>query len=646
MRQSIFITALLVSISFVAAAHAADLRTVALTGQQAPGTPGGVTYESFGSLLHPQFQYGYGGAVLNDAGHVAFRANIAGSGVDFSNHQGVWSEGDGSLSLVARTGSQAPGAPVGVNFSMDPALELFFPVLNDTGKTAFYGATTDGGLGIWSEGSGSLTVVARNDQQAPGTPAGVTFTFNNLYEVLDAPVLNNAGQTTFRAYLSGAGVTNANDFGRWSERTGGLELVARQGSPMPGLPAGVVNNYLEEAGLNDAGESVFFAALSGSGVNNSNNQGIWSEGSSSLALVARKGAPVPGMPGVTFDAIFATGAINNAGQSVIVAGLSSDPPPVGFGGDSVWMADSGGSLTLIARRGTHAPGTPSGVNFEDFGGWSSLNEAGQALLNVLLSGTGVDESNDEALFLNDALGNVTVVHRFGNQAPGTPAGTVFAGNPALGLARVLNNVGQVAITSPLAGPGVDSTNDHGIWATDRSGAQQLIVRKGDELEVAPGDFRTISELGFVGDTGNANGWPSGFNNFGQLAFWASFTDGSQGVFVSNDVATVPGDFNFDSTVDAADYVEWRHGLGTLYTQSHYDIWRANFGTSLGPGSGAAGYPLGASAQPLSAAVPEPATIALAYTLLGLMSHASSRTTSRSRFVLRSRRTSGTGCSCR
>jgi subtilisin family serine protease len=71
-----------------------------------------------------------------------------------------------------------------------------------------------------------------------------------------------------------------------------------------------------------------------------------------------------------------------------------------------------------------------------------------------------------------------------------------------------------------------------------------------------------------------------------------------------------GDFNDDGTVDAADYVVWRNGLGTLYTQSDYDIWRANFGKSLGPGSGPAGYGHrdsgpGASAEPLSAAVPEP-----------------------------------------
>jgi hypothetical protein len=60
-----------------------------------------------------------------------------------------------------------------------------------------------------------------------------------------------------------------------------------------------------------------------------------------------------------------------------------------------------------------------------------------------------------------------------------------------------------------------------------------------------------------------------------------------------------GDFNDDGTVDAADYVTWRKGLGTIYTAEDYELWRANFGASLGSGSAA-----------VQNAVPEPAEICL------------------------------------
>ena len=101
---------------------------------------------------------------------------------------------------------------------------------------------------------------------------------------------------------------------------------------------------------------------------------------------------------------------------------------------------------------------------------------------------------------------------------------------------MLNDAGQTAFSAQLTGSGVDETNNQGIWATNPTGALQLIARTGDPLEVAPGDFRTINGLSFIADTGNSDGRPSGFNNLGQLAFRAVFTDESQGVFVSSLVA--------------------------------------------------------------------------------------------------------------
>jgi hypothetical protein len=71
-----------------------------------------------------------------------------------------------------------------------------------------------------------------------------------------------------------------------------------------------------------------------------------------------------------------------------------------------------------------------------------------------------------------------------------------------------------------------------------------------------------------------------------------------------------GDYNQNGTVDAADYVVWRTGLGTTYTQTDYDVWRANFGQSAGSG---AALP---SAEPLSAAVPEPASFVLLMMAVG------------------------------
>lgn len=63
---------------------------------------------------------------------------------------------------------------------------------------------------------------------------------------------------------------------------------------------------------------------------------------------------------------------------------------------------------------------------------------------------------------------------------------------------------------------------------------------------------------------------------------------------------VPGDFNNNGVVDSADYVTWRKGLGTVYTQADYGIWRAHFGQTAGSGTG----------DIANTAVPEPTTLML------------------------------------
>src|SRR5262249_28456487 len=98
---------------------------------------------------------------------------------------------------------------------------------------------------------------------------------------------------------------------------------------------------------------------------------------------------------------------------------------------------------------------------------------------------------------------------------------------------------------------------------------------------------------------------------GALAFEAMFVDGSQGLYTWSRPG-LAGDFNSDGKVDAADYVAWRNGLGTTYTQNDYDGWRAHFGQTAGSGSGARSF---------NGSVPEPCSLNLffASAIVGLVS---------------------------
>ena len=79
------------------------------------------------------------------------------------------------------------------------------------------------------------------------------------------------------------------------------------------------------------------------------------------------------------------------------------------------------------------------------------------------------------------------------------------------------------------------------------------------------------------------------------------------ILANSPLAPYDGDYNNNGIVDAADYVVWRNGLGTTYTQSDYYVWRDQFGQMI-PGSG--------SGLESHAAVPEPAAAVMLF--IGLL----------------------------
>jgi hypothetical protein len=72
---------------------------------------------------------------------------------------------------------------------------------------------------------------------------------------------------------------------------------------------------------------------------------------------------------------------------------------------------------------------------------------------------------------------------------------------------------------------------------------------------------------------------------------------------------LPGDFNNNGTVDAADYIVWRNGLGSSYTQTDYNTWRANFGRSADAVATAGWAPPEGWSSSANPAVPEPPMLA-------------------------------------
>ncbi len=521
--SSLTIIPFLLCIAFPAFAEN-RIRTVALSGRSAPGTQGTLASMRFGPTL-------------NDLGQTAFTANV----LEASNsYNGIWKETAAGLSLVVIEGDQPPGLPSGQTLS-----RIGRPILNNLDQVAFIGGERSQFEGFWTQDNTQSPVpVAIQGIQAPETSNGTQFTFLNSSDY--GPAFNNVGQVALSATLHNG--NEAAGAGIWLGTSGSLALVARTGTQAPDLPEGAVfNNFSAHPPINDAGQTAFLAELQEGlgGTEYFSRSGIWAGGVGSLRLVARGGQPAPGTSkGEQLDGqrySFRDPALNNAGAVAFVGNLRQGIGNVTeTNNEGIW-AEGANGLRLVARMGSEAPGAPEGNVFGPFFGDLVFNDARQ----TAFTGSYLLEEDNPKLYSelvpltfglwSEGSGSLDLIATPGASAPGTPAGTNFSSFREI----VLNSAGQLAFLGLLRVSDQDS--DRGIWAQDTNGNLQLIAREGDRIDVSNGasaDLRTIRRLSFQGRTGNGDGYSSGFNDVGELAFSAIFTDGTSGIFVSN-LATVP-----------------------------------------------------------------------------------------------------------
>ncbi len=508
-------SAILLAASFLSAAsslypaNAQPLRTVALSGTPVTG---------LGSGADLTFT-GFGVPSINAAGEVLYTGVFEGEGVTEDNQSGLWIDHGGSTTHILRNGDPVPGMPEGTTFN-----SWGVPLLNDAGDVAFFSFVKGDALprgeidrAIFVYRSGALEVVAGPLTPAAGGAGGELFGLQNIN-----PSFNARGDVSFTGFALNEDRSSVFR-GLWASSAGALELRVKESivPPEEGEPSILLGissalRHLEYLQWNDAGQLAFLAEYRD--IDEDERQGVWLSGPDSLRLVA-DGVGRP--------------SLNNAGQ-VAFAGS-----PLETNGErspwSIWI-DAAGETEAVVQDGDPAPGLPEEVTFRSLGA-PVLNGQGTVVFPAQAQGyTGIWTGDPESLSL---------VAYQGQPAPGTPEGVVFSRFDELSLLSpfpfgnklMINANGQVAFAALLEG-GAGQDEDRGIWATDRTGDLRLIARVGDLLEVASGDYRTVSDLryGPLGGSGGEDGRISALNDRGQLTFWAGFDDGSSGVFVSNIVA--------------------------------------------------------------------------------------------------------------
>jgi hypothetical protein len=151
-------------------------------------------------------------------------------------------------------------------------------------------------------------------------------------------------------------------------------------------------------------------------------------------------------------------------------------------------------------------------------------------------------------------------------------------------------------TLTLPGTVTNNANSHWLIGLDGASAGKLVI--GGDVNLS-----AVDNLDVVG-TGTGSSWviatyagmlTGTFDNV-TPGYAVDYGTGFNSQIMLS-LAGLPGDYNRDGTVDAADYVMWRK-TDSGNSQGYTD-WQANFGTGMGSGS--------AGASLSDAGVPEPVT---------------------------------------
>jgi hypothetical protein len=530
-------------------AQAVGITTIVLSGDEAPGGTSPFFTQLVVATANPMTA-----PVVDVDGRVLFLAG---------NPNGIWAGDGGPLEKLIAGLDPAPG----LDGTMISLVRLY---RGGSGWYFFEGAVSPGGFGLptkvlYSAFDTSFIPVAVEGESAEGT-LGV---FNQYWP---SPESGSGGEYAFVGDLESdvGGVTFANDEGIWAGSEGSLELLLREEDPAPGFdpsaaercvpttdgsladPATPVNDVdLLAVELARDGTLAMEARIEGCSSVPSNRDVLWRRDLGELPRVVVMGGdllPEPGRQIQDIDRIALSDgtAENDSGvplraQLAFVGNASESGGPRGRGAFVITESPEvpgrtpSSEVQTLVFAGDSLPGTPAGALVEDVrADGLTVADTGRAAFFVMFENAPVGD--DYGLFAVGGGSPTVALAMAGAPAPDAP-GAVFSlsTNFQLEPAFDSNPCGTVAFTMQLRQGvgGVDASNDYGLWRSAPDGPVELIARKGDTIEVEPGDVRTVSDLTFAGAGGNSVGHGGGIGPDGEVAFWAEFTDGTEGIFVSD-----------------------------------------------------------------------------------------------------------------
>jgi RHS repeat-associated protein len=292
---------------------------------------------------------------------VAFLAKLAGADLKPTNNLGLWGvDLSGTTHAIMRTGEVLM---TGTTEHTVKSINVFGIATKEKGQSRSVD-TLEGDVAF------GLTFTDHSSAIAIATPMAVGFDREIVADTEDTtvpgiakakftafgtPAVNANGTVAFRATVSGtspaAKIPPADGTGIWMDTGTTVALVARTGSAAPGVPnvTSPLFASLEEPVLNNADQIAFLATLDpvkGS-VTPATNQGVWSNCSGTLKLVARTGDAAAGVTGGKYSK-FNQIVLPDNGGPIFLAQLRGVKPNIGTG---LWSVSADGQIHLLLQTG-------------------------------------------------------------------------------------------------------------------------------------------------------------------------------------------------------------------------------------------------------------------------------------------------------
>lgn len=542
----------------------------------------------------------------------AISVGFTGQGQLSIENGGTVSSSGGSVGALS--GSNGVANVTGLNSTWSNAGNLTVGdggtgTLNISGTTV----TNTGSLTVGNTGSGTLTITAgggiSNTVGHVGLAAGGVGTVT-----LDGTNSQWTNSSELRVGEGGAGTMNVLAGGRVQNATGFLGYGANGTAHVDGVNSQWINSGTLQVGLGGPGS---LNVTGGGHVESSGGTIAINAPSTSTATVSgagstwtNSGSIIVGLSGNGALTITSGGHVSNTDASI--AELTGSTGTVIVGGQGSNWTINGALRVGVNAFGGNEGGT--GVLRIQSGG--SVNVLGNVVVGdsaaghmnqlILEGGTFTAPDIDfvaafrpffwtaGTLHVGSYHGNL-IVPNGGVLAPGNSAGTtLISGDCGMAAGAAL----EIEIGGIANGSQYDVVNVSGN--TILGGSLQLALLNG--FAPSPGNtFVILQATGSITGmfTNVANGQRL-FTRDGLGSFLVNYGPGSafnpkQIVLSSFLVGGLPGDFNHDGVVDAADYVVWRKSDGTSI---NYGVWRSHFGQAAAAGSQAIS----------NLAIPEPGTL--------------------------------------